>query len=96
MSGFGSGRGRAPLGSFLQNLVAWLLRSQLEVDDGVELRERSDQAKNKWGARHHIMKACLKAKTVGRLVFTSSAGTVNVEEHQNPTGAMLNFAALSK
>nr|WBK70600.1 dihydroflavonol 4-reductase [Rubus chingii] len=29
-----------------------------------------------------IMKACLKAKTVRRLVFTSSAGTVNVEEHQ--------------
>lgn len=31
-----------------------------------------------------IMKACLKAKTVRRLVFTSSAGTVNVEEHQKP------------
>jgi bifunctional dihydroflavonol 4-reductase/flavanone 4-reductase len=31
-----------------------------------------------------IMKACVKAKTVRRLVFTSSAGTVNVEEHQKP------------
>lgn len=30
-----------------------------------------------------IMNACLKAKTK-RLVFTSSAGTVNVEEHQKP------------
>ncbi|GMH13898.1 hypothetical protein Nepgr_015739 [Nepenthes gracilis] len=31
-----------------------------------------------------IMKACAKAKTVRRLVFTSSAGTVNVEEVQKP------------
>nr|WJP34988.1 dihydroflavonol 4-reductase 1 [Loropetalum chinense var. rubrum] len=31
-----------------------------------------------------IMKACAEAKTVRRLVFTSSAGTVNVEEHQKP------------
>lgn len=30
-----------------------------------------------------IMKACVKAKsTVRRLVFTSSAGTVNIEEHK--------------
>ncbi|KFK31813.1 hypothetical protein AALP_AA6G162000 [Arabis alpina] len=29
-----------------------------------------------------IMKACAKAKTVRRIIFTSSAGTVNVEEHQ--------------
>jgi bifunctional dihydroflavonol 4-reductase/flavanone 4-reductase len=28
------------------------------------------------------MKACLKAKSVRRLVFTSSAGTVNVTENQ--------------
>ncbi|XP_050127990.1 bifunctional dihydroflavonol 4-reductase/flavanone 4-reductase [Malus sylvestris] len=31
-----------------------------------------------------ILKACQKAKTVRKLVFTSSAGTVNVEEHQKP------------
>ncbi|RZB58618.1 Bifunctional dihydroflavonol 4-reductase/flavanone 4-reductase isoform B [Glycine soja] len=31
-----------------------------------------------------IMKACVKAKTVRRLVFTSSAGTVDVTEHPNP------------
>ncbi|XP_002510417.2 dihydroflavonol 4-reductase [Ricinus communis] len=29
-----------------------------------------------------IMKACAKAKTVRRIVFTSSAGTVDVEEHR--------------
>ncbi|KAH7524114.1 dihydroflavonol 4-reductase [Ziziphus jujuba] len=31
-----------------------------------------------------IIKACVNAKTVRRLVFTSSAGTVNVEEHLKP------------
>ncbi|KAF9683060.1 hypothetical protein SADUNF_Sadunf05G0172800 [Salix dunnii] len=31
-----------------------------------------------------IMKACAKAKTVRRIVFTSSAGTVDVEEHKKP------------
>ncbi|KAK1549708.1 hypothetical protein Q3G72_006543 [Acer saccharum] len=31
-----------------------------------------------------IMNACKKAKTVRRLVFTSSAGTVDVEEHKKP------------
>lgn len=31
-----------------------------------------------------IMKACVKAKSVRRLVFTSSAGTVNVTENQKP------------
>ncbi|XP_027329642.1 dihydroflavonol 4-reductase-like [Abrus precatorius] len=31
-----------------------------------------------------IMKACMKAKTVRRLVFTSSAGTVDVTEHPKP------------
>ncbi|KAL5126876.1 Bifunctional dihydroflavonol 4-reductase/flavanone 4-reductase [Glycine soja] len=31
-----------------------------------------------------IMKACLKAKTVRRLIFTSSAGTLNVIERQKP------------
>lgn len=31
-----------------------------------------------------IIKSCAKAGTVKRLVFTSSAGTVNVQEHQRP------------
>nr|AIB06741.1 dihydroflavonol 4-reductase [Mangifera indica]AIY25002.1 dihydroflavonol 4-reductase [Mangifera indica]AIY25003.1 dihydroflavonol 4-reductase [Mangifera indica] len=31
-----------------------------------------------------IMKACKNAKTVRRLVFTSSAGTLDVEEHKKP------------
>ncbi|WRX30950.1 3-beta hydroxysteroid dehydrogenase/isomerase - like 5 [Theobroma cacao] len=31
-----------------------------------------------------IMKACAKAETVRRLVFTSSAGTIDVAEHQKP------------
>nr|ARQ84128.1 dihydroflavonol 4-reductase-1 [Phaseolus vulgaris] len=31
-----------------------------------------------------IMKACKKTKTVRRLIFTSSAGTLNVFEHQKP------------
>jgi len=30
------------------------------------------------------MKACLKAKTVRRFIFTSSAGTLNVTEDQKP------------
>ena len=30
------------------------------------------------------MKACAKAKTIRRIVFTSSAGTVDVEEHKKP------------
>ncbi|CAI0436089.1 unnamed protein product [Linum tenue] len=31
-----------------------------------------------------IMKACAKARTVRRIVFTSSAGTVDAEEHPKP------------
>lgn len=31
-----------------------------------------------------IIKSCAKAKTVKKLVYTSSAGTVNVQEHQLP------------
>ncbi|KAE8674503.1 Dihydroflavonol-4-reductase [Hibiscus syriacus] len=41
-----------------------------------------------------IMKACLKAKTVKRLVFTSSAGTVNVEQHQKPLYDESNWSDL--
>ncbi|XP_022769017.1 dihydroflavonol 4-reductase-like [Durio zibethinus] len=41
-----------------------------------------------------IMKACLEAKTVRKLVFTSSAGTVNVEEHQKPVYDESNWSDL--
>ncbi|XVE69848.1 hypothetical protein DITRI_Ditri10aG0024600 [Diplodiscus trichospermus] len=41
-----------------------------------------------------IMKACLKAKTVRKLVFTSSAGTVNVEEHQKTVYDESNWSDL--
>lgn len=41
-----------------------------------------------------IMKACVKAKTVKKLVFTSSAGTVNVEERQKPVYDESNWSDL--
>ncbi|KAI4316839.1 hypothetical protein L6164_024779 [Bauhinia variegata] len=41
-----------------------------------------------------IMKSCLKAKTVRRLVFTSSAGTVNVSEKQKPVYDENNWSDL--
>ncbi|KAM7274075.1 hypothetical protein ACFE04_028739 [Oxalis oulophora] len=41
-----------------------------------------------------ILKACVKAKTVKKVVFTSSAGTVNVEEHQKPVYTEDNWCDL--
>lgn len=41
-----------------------------------------------------IIKSCTKAKTVKRLVFTSSAGTVNVQEHQQPVYDENNWSDL--
>jgi bifunctional dihydroflavonol 4-reductase/flavanone 4-reductase len=41
-----------------------------------------------------IVNACARAKTVKRLVFTSSAGTVNVEEHQKPVYTEDNWCDL--
>ncbi|XAR57915.1 Dihydrokaempferol 4-reductase [Bertholletia excelsa] len=41
-----------------------------------------------------IISSCAKAKTVKRLVFTSSAGTVNVEEHQRPVYDETNWSDL--
>ncbi|KAI8542495.1 hypothetical protein RHMOL_Rhmol08G0142200 [Rhododendron molle] len=41
-----------------------------------------------------IIKSCTKAKTVKRLVFTSSAGTVNVQEHQKPVYDENNWSDL--
>lgn len=41
-----------------------------------------------------IIKSCAKAKTVKRLVFTSSAGTVNVQEHQVPVYDENNWSDL--
>lgn len=40
------------------------------------------------------MKACIKAKTVKKLIFTSSAGTVNVEEHQRTVYDESNWSDL--
>ncbi|CAI9110814.1 OLC1v1010903C1 [Oldenlandia corymbosa var. corymbosa] len=41
-----------------------------------------------------IVRSCVKAKTVKRLVYTSSAGTVNVEEHQKPVYDETNWSDL--
>ena len=41
-----------------------------------------------------IIRSCTKAKTVKRLVFTSSAGTVNVQEHQQPVYDENNWSDL--
>jgi len=41
-----------------------------------------------------IIRSCEKAKTVKRLVFTSSAGTVNVQEHQQPQYDETNWSDL--
>ncbi|XP_059655696.1 dihydroflavonol 4-reductase-like [Cornus florida] len=41
-----------------------------------------------------IIRSCVKAKTVKRLVFTSSAGTVDVQEHQQPVFDETNWSDL--
>nr|ACK57789.1 dihydroflavonol reductase [Centaurea maculosa] len=41
-----------------------------------------------------IIRSCVKAKTVKKLVYTSSAGTVNVEEHQLPVYDESNWSDL--
>lgn len=41
-----------------------------------------------------IMKSCAKAKTVKQLIFTNSAGTLNVEEHQKPVYDETNWSDL--
>ncbi|XP_071913534.1 dihydroflavonol 4-reductase-like [Coffea arabica] len=42
----------------------------------------------------NIIRSCVKAKTVKRLVYTSSAGTVNVQEHQRPVYDETNWSDL--
>ncbi|KAH6756004.1 dihydroflavonol 4-reductase [Perilla frutescens var. hirtella] len=41
-----------------------------------------------------IMRSCTKAKTVKKLIFTNSAGTLNVEEHQKPVYSEANWSDL--
>nr|ABP57077.1 dihydroflavonol 4-reductase [Coleus scutellarioides]ABP57078.1 dihydroflavonol 4-reductase [Coleus scutellarioides] len=41
-----------------------------------------------------IMRSCAKAKTVKKLIFTNSAGTLNVEEHQKPVYDETNWSDL--
>ncbi|XP_059623620.1 dihydroflavonol 4-reductase-like [Cornus florida] len=41
-----------------------------------------------------IIRSCVKAKTVKRIVFTSSAGTVNVQEHQQAVFDETNWSDL--
>nr|BAB20075.1 dihydroflavonol 4-reductase [Torenia hybrid cultivar] len=41
-----------------------------------------------------IIRSCAKAQTVKRLIFTNSAGTLNVEEHQKPVYDESNWSDL--
>ncbi|KAK6150652.1 hypothetical protein DH2020_015584 [Rehmannia glutinosa] len=41
-----------------------------------------------------IIRSCAKAKTVKKLIFTNSAGTLNVEEHQKPVYDETNWSDL--
>ncbi|KAG8383351.1 hypothetical protein BUALT_Bualt04G0003400 [Buddleja alternifolia] len=41
-----------------------------------------------------IIRSCAKAKTVKKLLFTNSAGTLNVEEHQKPVYDETNWSDL--
>nr|UXM19723.1 dihydroflavonol 4-reductase 2 [Hydrangea macrophylla] len=41
-----------------------------------------------------IIRSCVKAKTVKKLVFTSSAGTVDVQEHQKPVFDVTDWSDL--
>ncbi|KAL1569486.1 alcohol dehydrogenase (NADP(+)) [Salvia divinorum] len=41
-----------------------------------------------------IMRSCAKAKTVKKVIFTNSAGTVDVEEHQKPVYDETNWSDL--
>ncbi|XP_057787328.1 dihydroflavonol 4-reductase-like [Salvia miltiorrhiza] len=41
-----------------------------------------------------IMRSCAKAKTVKKIIFTNSAGTLNVEQHQKPAYDETNWSDL--
>ncbi|GER49556.1 dihydroflavonol 4-reductase, partial [Striga asiatica] len=41
-----------------------------------------------------IIRSCAKAKTVKKLIFTNSAGTLNAEEHQKPVYDETNWSDL--
>lgn len=41
-----------------------------------------------------IIRSCAKAKTVKKLIFTNSAGTLNVEQHQKPVYDETNWSDL--
>ncbi|KAF9610213.1 hypothetical protein IFM89_021151 [Coptis chinensis] len=61
---------------------SWLVMRLLER--GYLVKATNEVIKPTIEGMLNIMRSCVKAKTVRRLVFTSSAGTVNVQEHQQP------------